>query len=335
MTVDLQSTYLGLTLRCPLVASASPMTGKLENLVRLEQAGVGAVVLPSLFEEQIEHDERQLDALAEFGAESQGEARDYFPPMDGYATGAERYLELIAAAKQGLRVPVIASLNGTTTGGWVRYAKLIQDAGADALELNIYLVAADVRQSGAEVEQRYLDLVETVKQELTIPLAVKVGPYFSSIGNMLVRLQGAGAGGLVLFNRFLQPDIDLENLEVRPHLDFSMSSESRLQLRWIALTRDELHVSLGATSGAHDHADALRLLLVGADVVMMTSSLLRNGPDHVTTVLDGLRSWLEERGYDSVEQMKGSMSRAKSGAPGAYERANYIKTLISYTGPWV
>jgi dihydroorotate dehydrogenase (fumarate) len=331
----MQSTYLGLVLRNPLVASASPMTGKLENLERLEQAGVGAVVLPSLFEEQIEHDERQLDALLDFGAESQAEALDYFPPLDGYSTGADRYLALIKEAKHALAIPVIASLNGTTTGGWVRYAKLIEDAGADALELNIYLVTADSKQSGAEVEQRYLDLVKTVKQELTIPLAVKVGPYFSSIANMLVRLQDAGADGLVLFNRFLQPDIDLEALLVEPRVELSTSFANRLPLRWIALTRDELRVSLAATSGVQDAADATKLLLVGADAVMMTSALLRHGPDHVATVLDALRRWLADKEYESVEQMKGSMSRAKSGSPGAYERANYIRTLTSYTGPWV
>ena len=335
MTADLKSTYLGLSLRNPLVASASPMTGKLESLQRLEAAGVGAVVLPSLFEEQIEHDERQLDALLEFGAESQGEALDYFPPLEGHRTGAQRYRELVGMAKDGLSIPVIASLNGTTTGGWVRHAKALQDCGADALELNIYLVAADARATGAEMEQRYLELVSAVKQNLEIPLAVKVGPYFSSIGNMLVRLQDAGANGLVLFNRFLQPDIDLDTLAVEPRVELSTSLESRLPLRWIALMRDELRASLAATSGVQDARDVLKLLLVGADAVMMTSALLRHGPDHVATVLGEVAAWLREEGYDSVEQMKGSMSREKSGSPGAYERANYIKTLVSYTGPWV
>lgn len=335
MAAKLSSKYLGFELRNPLVASPSPMTGKLENLVRLEEAGIGAIVLPSLFEEQIVHDETQVAALEEYGAESYGEAMDYFPPLTGYNTGTDNYLDLIRTAKESLSIPVIASLNGTTTGGWLRYASMIEDAGADALELNIYLIAADPHVSGAEIEQRYIDLVEAVRKEVSIPLAVKIGPYFSSVANMMVRLQDAGANGLVLFNRFLQPDIDLDALQVHPNVELSTSFESRLPLRWIALTRDELGVSLAATTGVQGAPDALKLLLAGADAVMLTSALLRRGPDYVASILHGMRTWIEENEYASVEQLKGSMSRAKSGNPGAYERANYVKTLISYTGPWV
>jgi dihydroorotate dehydrogenase (fumarate) len=335
MAVDLKTKYLGLSLANPVVASASPMTGKLENLQRLEEAGVGAIVLPSLFEEQIIHEETERVRMDEYGAESFAEALDYFPPLEGYNTGTELYLDLLRDAKKELKVPVIASLNGTTTGGWLRYAKLMEEAGADALELNIYLIAADPKVSGAEVEQQYIDLVEAVKKEVSIPLSVKVGPYFSSIGNMMLRLQDAGANGLVLFNRFLQPDIDLEALQVHPNVELSTSFESRLPLRWIALLRDELGISLAATSGVQGAPDVVKLLLAGADTVMMTSALLRRGPTHVANVLHGVRSWLEENEYESVEQMKGSMSREKSPDPGAFERANYVKTLISYTGPYV
>lgn len=335
MAVDLKTSYLGHTLRNPLVASASPMTGKLDNLRRLEDAGAAAVVLPSLFEEQIVHEESELANLKDYGAESFGEALDYFPPLHGYNTGTSTYLTLIADAKKSLQIPVIGSLNGTTTGGWLRYAKMIEEAGADALELNIYLIAADPRISGAEVEQRYVDLVHAVRESIKIPLAVKVGPYFSSIGHMMLRLQDAGANGLVLFNRFLQPDIDLDALQVHPNVELSTSFESRLPLRWIALLRDEIGISMAATTGVQGARDVIKLLLAGSDAVMMTSALLRRGPDHLATILHGMRSWLEENEYDSVQQMKGSMSRDKSGDPGIYERANYVKTLISYTGPYV
>ncbi|RKZ07136.1 dihydroorotate dehydrogenase-like protein, partial [bacterium] len=264
MAADLKSSYLGFELKNPLVASPSPMTGKLENLEKLQEAGVGAVVLPSLFEEQIEHDERQIDALEDFGSESYGEALDYFPPLSGYNTGTDTYLELIQSAKKSLSIPVIGSLNGTTPGGWLRYAKLIEEAGADALELNIYLIAADPRLTGAQIEQQYIDLVEAVRKEVTIPVAVKVGPHFSSIANMMVRLQDAGANGLVLFNRFLQPDIDLESLQVHPNVELSTSFESRMPLRWIAMMRDEVGVSMAATSGVQGPSDMIKLLLAGA-----------------------------------------------------------------------
>ena len=335
MAVDLRTKYLGLDLPNPLVASASPMTGKLDNLKRLEDAGVAAVVLPSLFEEQIAHEETERIRLDEYGADSFAEAMNYFPPLEGYNTGTELYLDLIRDAKAQTQLPIIASLNGTTTGGWLRYAQLMEEAGADALELNIYLVAADPHVSGAEVEQKYVDLVTKVKESLEIPLAVKVGPFFSSIGNMMLKLQDAGADGLVLFNRFLQPDIDLEALKVHPNVELSTSFESRLPLRWIALLRDEIGISLAATSGVQGAPDVIKLLLAGADTVQMTSALLRRGPTHVRNVEHGLRSWLEENVYESVEQMRGSMSREKSGDPGASERANYVKTLISYTGPYV
>jgi len=332
---DLTTRYLGLDLRNPLVASASPMTGKLDNLKRLEDAGAAAVVLPSLFEEQIEHEASELTRLDELGTESFGEALDYLPPVEDFTTTTDAYLELLTDAKAALAIPVIASLNGTTTGGWLRHASAMVAAGADALELNIYHVAADPTVSGAEVERRYVELVEAVRRDVAIPLAVKVGPYFSSVGHVMRQLERAGADGLVLFNRFLQPDIDLERLEVQPHVELSTSFESRLPLRWIALLRDEIAISLAATSGVQDAEDVLKLLLAGADSVMMTSALLRWGPLHLGRVLSELEAWLDAREYESVQQLRGSMSRSKSGDPGAYERANYLKTLISYTGPYV
>lgn len=335
MTVDIRTRYLGLELANPLVASASPMTGKLENLKRLEDAGIAAVVLPSLFEEALQHEEMELHRLEEFGTESFAEATDYLPPVPTIVSSGERYLELITEAKTSLSIPVIGSLNGTSTGGWTHYAHRIEEAGADALELNIYLIAADPTVSGAAVEEQYLDLVRAVREVIDIPLAVKVGPYFSSVANMMLRLAGAGADGLVLFNRFMQPDVDLESLTVVPHVELSTSYELRLPLRWIAILRDRLEASLAATTGVHHADDVAKLLLCGADVTMLASALLRTGPAAVDRILRNLTDWLEENEYASVEQMKGSLSRAHSNDPAAFERANYMRALVSYTGPHI
>lgn len=332
MSVDLTTNYLGLRLDNPIVPSASPLTGRLEMLRRLRDAGAAAVVLPSLFEEQIEHEAMAVHESLLFGADSFAEATTgYLPEMLEYNTGPRQYLDLIEAARAALDIPVIPSLNGTTPGGWTRYARLFEEAGASAIELNVYFVAANPEQPPADVEQRYIDLVGAVKGATSVPVAVKVGPYFSAMGHLARRLVGAGADGLVLFNRFYQPDIDLETLEVRPDLVLSTSDELRLVLRWMAILRGRVNASLAATTGVHTAADALKLILAGADVTMMASALLHNGPEHVTTVLEGVQSWLEEHGYESVSQAKGSMSQESSPDPVAFERANYMKALVTYS----
>ena len=336
MTVNLQSQYLGMTLRNPLVVSASPLGRDVEMLKRLEAAGAAAVVLPSLFEEQIEHEENEVHQLLEYGAETYAEhASGFLPEMQDYNTGPQRYLDLVANAKEALGIPVIGSLNGASPGGWTEYARMIQDAGADALELNIYFVAANLDETGAEVEGRYLRLVQQVRAAIKIPLAVKIGPYFSSIGHMARLLVDAGADGLVLFNRFNQPDINLETLEVLPRVRLTTSDSGRLTVRWIAILRGRIQASLAATTGVHTSDDVLKLVLSGADVTMMASALLKHGPVRLTTVLDGVRAWLEEHEYESIEQMKGSMSQEHSPDPAAFERANYMDALVSYTMPRV
>jgi dihydroorotate dehydrogenase (fumarate) len=335
MSVDLRSRYLGFELKHPIVASASPLTSSIDSLKRLQAAGAAAVVLPSLFEEQIEHEEMATHNLMLYGAELSPEASGFFPEMQNYRTGPDQYLKLIGDAKKALTVPVIASLNGYTSGGWTGIARQIQDAGADAIELNVYFLAASVDDTSAEVEQRYVDLVASVTQQVNLPVAVKVAPYFSAMANMAARLTKAGASGLVLFNRFLQPDIVLEDLEVAPHLVLSTSDELRLALRWIAILRGRIETSLAATGGAHTPDDVLKLLLAGADCVMLASSLLTKGPAHIGTLVRGVESWMAEREYTSVAQMKGSLSQQSCPDPDAFERANYMKALKSYTSEFV
>jgi dihydroorotate dehydrogenase (fumarate) len=333
MTIELSTRYLGLTLRNPLVASANPLCGQLETLRELEEAGIAAVVLPSLFEEQIEHEEMELARLRDFGSEGFAEALDYFPEMEDYNAGPDSYLTHIERAKEALSIPVIASLNGISAGGWVRYAKMFEQAGADAVELNIYFLATNPEDDAEAVEQRYVELVRAVRAELEGPLAVKIHPYFSSLPHMARRLSDAGADGLVLFNRFLQPDIDIETLAVEPSMELSTSAEVRLPLRWIAILKGRVDVSFAATTGAHIAEDVVKLLLAGADVTMMASALLQNGTSHPATVLDGLRRWMEENEYESVEQLKGSLSQQHSPDPEQFERAHYMKALTSYTSP--
>ena len=335
MSADLRSRYLGLELKNPIVAAASPLTNSLDGLKRLEDAGVAAVVLPSLFEEQIEHEEMAAHDLMLSGADLSPEARGFFPEMQHYNTGPDSYLKLIGEAKRSLAVPVIPSLNGYTPGGWTHIAKQFEQAGADAIELNIYFLATGLDDSSAEVEQRYVDLVASVSSMVSIPVAVKVSPYFSAMANMAARLTAAGASGLVLFNRFVQPDILLEELEVAPRLALSTSDELRLALRWIAILRDRIKASLAGTGGAHTPEDVLKLLLAGADCVMIASSLLRQGPKHIVTMVSGVEKWLTAHEYASVEQMKGSLSQLSCPDPEAFERANYMKALISYTGPLI
>jgi dihydroorotate dehydrogenase (fumarate) len=341
--MELTSTYMGLTLRSPLVASAGPLTGRVGTLRALADAGVAAVVLPSLFEEQIVHDELSTTALFAMGGGSNPEADTYFPDLETYESVADRYLRLVEEAKRALDVPVIASLNGVTAGGWARYARLIGDAGADALELNLYRVAAEAGRSGADVEAEQLELVAQVDKVLAVPLAVKVSPYYSAFGAMAERLVAAGADALVLFNRFYQPDLDPYSRRVVPALELSTSAELRLPLRWIALLHGRVRASLGATSGVHTGIDVAKVLLAGADVAMMTSALLRHGAEHLRTVERELLAWGEECGYDSVAQLRGSASQRHVAEPAAFERANYIETLVDYAntfhsaqghGPW-
>jgi dihydroorotate dehydrogenase (fumarate) len=334
MTVDLRTRYLGLDLANPIVPSASPLGQRIETLHRLEDAGAAAVVLPSLFEEQIEHEELQIHGALEAGADSFAEALSYMPEFEDYNTGADAYLSHVEATKKELRIPVIASLNGISLGGWTSYAKRIQEAGADALELNVYFIAADPDEPGEAVERRYVDLVGAIRAEITIPLAVKIGPFFSSVGHMARRLVDAGADGLVLFNRFMQPDIDLDELRVDPSLRLSTSDELRLPLRWIAILHGQMRASLAATTGIHTSADALKLLLAGADVVMMASALLHEGPEHVGTVVHGLEAWMAEREYSSVSQLRGSMSQSNIPNPVAFARANYAQLVTSFVSPY-
>ncbi len=325
--VELRSRYLGLELRTPLVASASPLTGSLDDLRRLEAAGAGAVVLPSLFEEQLSVEAREVGRLLEGGAGSLSAAL----ALDDYNAGPFGYLALVQKAKATLQIPVIASLNGVTRGAWVEHATLLEQAGADALELNIYYVSSSPGLGGSDVEQRYLDLVRAVRQTIAIPLAVKLSPYFSSVANLARQLVEAGANALVLFNRFYQPDLDLDSLEVTPRLVLSSSEELRLPLRWIALLHGRLgRASLAASTGVHTAADVVKVLLAGADVAMMTSALLRQGPEHLTVVEAGLRDWLEERAMPSVGFLQGVRSQRSVSDPAAWERANYITMLATH-----
>jgi dihydroorotate dehydrogenase (fumarate) len=332
MTPDLHTRYLGFDLQHPLVASASPLTGTLAGMLRVEEAGAAALVMPSLFEEQIEHEELALHELREFGSESFAEARDFAPDLIDYNLGPQSYLRTLAAARRELSIPVIASLNGSTAGGWVRYAKELEDAGADALELNVYFVPSDPQISGEEVEQRYVSLVSAVRAAVRLPLAVKVGPGFSSPAHMARRLVEAGADGLVLFNRYLRPDIELDSLELVPQLVLSDSYDARIALQWIGILYGRVNACMAASGGVHSAADALKLLLAGADVVMSTSALLQRGPEHLRAMLDGVREWMQTNDYVSVQQMKGSLSHENCPDPRAYERANYMRALHSYSG---
>lgn len=334
-TVSLQTNYLGLELKNPIVAAACSSNRRLEIVQELEQAGIAAVVMPSLFEEQIEHDEWQFTQVPEYGAESFAEAATYFPALDSYNTGPDDYLDSVRTMVDALSIPVIGSLNGVTRGGWTHYAKKIQDAGASALELNMYNLPTDPNVTAAQIEQNYLDLVAEVRAHVTIPLAVKIGPFFSAPANFARRLVESGADGLVMFNRFMQPDIDLDNMVIDPRLDLSHSWEARLPLRWIAILRGQLKTSLAATTGVHSMRDIVKMLLVGADVTMLASVILTRGPGIIASLLRELQEWLDEHGYRSVSQMRGSMSYINCPNPGALERSNYMQALTSYTGPYV
>jgi len=331
--MDLTTQYLGFKLRTPLVAAASPLSEDTDGIRRMEDAGASAVVLYSLFEEQLRQERLELNQKLEQGTESSPEALSYFPEPEEFKLGPEEYLKHIAEAKKAVKIPVIASLNASSPGGWTKYAKLIQQAGADALELNIYHIPSSLTQSGAEVEQNNLDILKAVKSEVSIPVAVKVSPFFSNFANMASRLEAAGADGLVLFNRFYQPDIDLEALEVRPNILLSTPMAMRLPLRWIALLAGKLDLSLAATSGIHRGSDALKMLMAGSDAVMLCSTLIRHGVQQFGVIERELTAWMEEHEYESVQQLKGSLSQKNCAAPESFERAQYMRAISSYHVP--
>lgn len=329
--MDLSTNYLGMQLKNPLVVSAcGPLSEDIDNIRRAEDAGAAAVVLYSLFEEQLRLEMHELHHHLEHGTHSYAEALTYFPEPSQFHLGPEGYLEHIRQAKAAVDIPVIASLNGCSMGGWTEFARRIEQAGADALELNIYYIPTDMALSGAEVEQTYLDILKAVKSVVKIPVAVKLSARFSNIANMAKRLDAAGADGLVLFNRFYQPDIDLETLEVRPRVLLSTPHAMRLPLRWIAILYGRVRASLAATSGIHTAADVVKMLLVGANVTMLCSALLKHGIDHLRTVEQGLRQWLADHEYESVRQLQGSMSQIHCPDPSAYERAQYMRAITTY-----
>ncbi|MBZ0184118.1 MAG: dihydroorotate dehydrogenase-like protein [Melioribacteraceae bacterium] len=328
--MDLTTTYMGLKLKNPIVPSASPLSYNLDSVKSLEDNGAAAVVLYSLFEEQIAHESGELDHYLNYGTESYAEATSYFPEPEQFNLGPYEYLDHIAACKKAVDIPIIASLNGVSKGGWVQYAKNIQDAGADGLELNIYYIPTNSSLTSQEVEAMYVDTLAAVKEKVSIPVAVKLSPYFTSLANMAKRLDQAGANALVLFNRFYQPDFDLAKLEVVPNLVLSTNWEMRLPLRWIAILYNNIKASLAATSGIHKTEDVIKVMMAGGDVAMVCSELLMNGVGRINELVTGVEKWMEENDYVSIEQMKGSMSQKSVGEPAAFERANYMKTLQSY-----
>ena len=329
--IDLSTEYLGLKLANPLVPSSSPLTGELDSAKKLEDAGASALVLPSLFEEAIEHEQKQLERFVSSQSLGHYEAQSYQPVPEDYSSELDNYLERIQQFKSALDIPVIASLNGISTNGWIDSGKELQQAGADALELNVYYIAGDPDTSGEEVEQRYLQLLTDLRQHISIPVTMKLSSQFSSIANMVLKLQQAGAQGVSLFNRFYQPDIDLETLQIKPHLDLSSSMESLLRIRWIALIRGRVDLSIAATGGFHRAEDIIKALLVGADITHLCSVLLQNGPEHIAVLKQELQYWLEEHEYDSVTQMKGSVSKSCAINPAALEHSNYMHIIKSYS----
>jgi dihydroorotate dehydrogenase (fumarate) len=327
---DLTTSYLGLTLKNPIVASASPLCEDLGTVRRMEDAGAAAVVMHSLFEEQLTLESNDLDHFMSNGTESFAEALTYFPDMTQYNLGPDGYLEHLRRVKKAVGIPVLGSLNGVSTGGWIGYAKKIEEAGADGLELNVYYIPTSPEMTGAQVEQMYLDLVRDVRASVKIPVAVKLSPFFSAMAHMAHRLDQARADALVLFNRFYQPDFDLEKLEVVPNLRLSNSDELRLRLRWAAILYGRVRCDLAITGGIHTAEDVVKAMMAGAKVAMTTSALLMHGVEHLTTLRSGLVSWMEEHEYESVRQMQGSMSQKSVAEPAAFERANYMKVLRSY-----
>lgn len=327
---DLSTTYLGLNLKNPLVASASPLSKKTERAKRLEEAGIAAVVMYSLFEEQIIHESLELDHYLNRGTESYPEALSYLPDGGLYAIRPEKYLDQVTALKKLLSIPVIGSLNGVSKGGWTNYARRIEEAGADALELNMYYIATDLDMTSSDIEEMQIELVSEVKSAIRIPLAVKISPFITSIPNFTKRLVEAGANGIVLFNRFYQPDFDLDELEIIHSLDLSTSSDLRLPLRWISILHGKVNADFALTSGVHTYTDVLKTMMSGAKAAMMASSLLHNGEQIIGQILNELEGWMQEREYESIQQMQGSMSQKSVKEPTAFERANYMKVLNSF-----
>lgn len=328
--IDITTTYLGLPMRSPVVASASPLCESLENIRHLEDVGAGGIVLPSLFEEQLDLESHSVDADLSRGSESFPESLNYLPDLHTYNLGADGYLELIRRARERVSIPIIASLNGVSPGGWARYAGMMEQAGADAIELNIYAIVTDPNITGADVEENNCDLLRQVKANISIPVAVKCSHSFSAIANMGKKLDAAGANGLVLFNRFYQPDFDIESLEVLPSLTLSRPQELLLRLHWVAILYGWVRANLAVTGGVHSARDVLKSMMAGAHVAMMTSALLLNGIDHVAAVLKDMVQWMEEHEYESIQQMRGSMSQRSVSDPAAFERGNYMRVLSSY-----
>ncbi len=333
--MDLKTSYMGLELRNPLVASASPLSEDVANIKRLEDAGAAAVVMFSLFEEQIRYEEEAMTHLTSYGAESFGEALSYFPEVEDFQFGAEQYLDLIRRARDAVDIPVIASLNGLTNEGWIDYAKRMEEAGASAIELNVFYIPANIETTGREVEERYVEILRRVKGAVAIPVALKLSPFFSAFGNMARRLDEAGADALVLFNRFYQPDFDIDRLEVSLSLGLSEPSEIRLPLTWIALLHGRVRASLAATRGVHSATEIIKYVMAGADAVMTTSALLKNGISYAGRLLHDVEEWMEARGYASIEQMKGSMSEQNVADPTAFKRGNYIRILEQYKSAYM
>lgn len=333
--IDLRTRYLGLQLRSPIIASPGPVTGQLDRLVELDAAGVGAVVLPSLFQEQIEHETSEIDRLFAVHHHGSGETSSFAPDNDGHKSSSDAYLALIEAARRRVDVPVIASLNGTSIGGWLRYARLLEDAGADAMELNLYEIAADPSRSAGSIEAEQLELVALISDEVSIPVAVKISPFYTSVAAFALGLQNAGARGIVMFNRFYLPDLDLATLGVEPRIALSNQAELRLPLRWIGIVRDSLTISIAGSTGVHAGTDAVKLLLAGADAVMTTSALLHHGAGRVAGITDELREWMRAHRYGTVDEMRGKVSRHACADPAAYERANYIGNVASYTSRFI
>ena len=328
--MDLTTTYMGLKLKNPIVPSASPLSENVDSVKALEDAGAGAVVVYSLFEEQISHESGELDHYLTYGADSYSEALSYFPKTDDFRSGPYEYLDHIAKLKKSVDIPIIGSLNGVSTGGWVKYAKNIEEAGADALELNIYYIPTNLQLTSSEIETMYIDTLKAVKSNTNIPVSIKLSPYFSSLANMANQLDHAGADALVLFNRFYQPDFDLSTLSVVPNLLLSNNWEMRLPLRWISILYGKIKAGLAATSGIQTAEDVIKILMAGSDVAMLCSELLRNGNGRITEILADMTKWMEINEYPSVEYMKGSMSQKSVEEPAAFERANYMKALNSY-----
>ncbi len=328
--MDLTTTYMGLQLKNPVVPSSSPLSREIDTVKRMEDAGASAVVLWSLFEEQLQFESQELSHFLDYGTESFGEALSYFPEAEDYNVGPDGYLEHIQKLKQSVEIPIIGSLNGVSTGGWIDYAKKLEEAGCDGLELNVYYIPTKTDLAGASVEDIYLDVLKSVKTAVKVPVAMKLSPYFTSMANMANQLSDAGADALVLFNRFYQPDIDIDTLEVKPNLLLSTPQEMRLPLRWIALLYGRVAIDMAATTGIHTAQDVIKSMMSGAKIAMMCSALLRYGVDHIGKVLEEMKLWMEEHEYDSIKLMQGSMSQKACPEPAAFERANYMKTLQSY-----